>query len=48
MTAILPEAELEVKFVGDLQYLFQSPEFKNGFVLTYAAYDQALAPISSY
>ena len=32
MTPILPEDELEVKFKGDLQYLFQSPEFKNGFV----------------
>ena len=48
MTPILPGVELEVKSKGDLQYLFQSPEFKNGFVLTSTAYDQALAPISSY
>ena len=32
MTPILPEVELEVKFKGDLLYLFQSPEYKNGSV----------------
>ena len=32
MTPILPYVEQEVKFVGDLQYLFQSPEYKNGLV----------------
>ena len=34
MTPILPEEELEVKFKGDLLYLFQSPKY-NGFVLTF-------------
>ena len=32
MTPILPYIELEVKCKGDLQYLFQSPEYKNSLV----------------
>ena len=32
ITPILPYVEQEVKFVADLIYLFQCPEYKNGSV----------------